>query len=137
MAGDNRAGETLAGMATAEAAPTGHARVDAYIAALPPLRAERLAALRGQIHEVAPGIVEDFDWKMPVFRMGERWVAVASQKSYISVYLGCEARAAAVIASDPRLKGGKSCVNIPDRADLPLATLGPAVAATLAKAGDG
>ncbi len=103
------------------------AEIDSYIAALPPLRAERLAALRALIHSVEPGAVEGFDWAMPVFRLGERWVAVASKKSYISVYLGCEAHAAAVIASYPKLKGGKACVNITDRAELPLAALAPAI----------
>lgn len=103
------------------------AEIDTYIAALPPLRAERLAALRTLIHKVEPDVVEGFDWAMPVFRLGERWVAMASKKSYVSVYLGTEAQAAAVIASDPKLKGGKACVNISDRAELPLAALAPAI----------
>ncbi len=106
--------------------------IDTYIAMLPPLRAERLAALRALIHSVESAVVEGFDWQMPVFRMGERWVAVASKASYISVCLGTEVQAAAVIASDPKLKGGKSCVNIPDRAALPLAALEPALRAALA-----
>lgn len=108
------------------------AGVDAYIAALPPLRRERMTALRALIHAVAPAAVERIEWKMPVFGIGDRWVAAASQKSYISVYLGCEVRAAAVIAVDPALKGGKSCVNISDRAELPLAALETAIADALA-----
>ncbi len=105
--------------------------VDAYIAALAPLRRDRLTALRALVHAVAPDAVERIEWKMPVFGRGERWVAIASQKSYISVYLRCQDGAQAVIATDPRLKGGKGCVNIPDRADLPLAALGPAIRDTL------
>ena len=108
-------------------------QVDAYIAALPPLRQERLAALRTLVHRIAPDIVERIEWKMPVFGRGDRWVAVASQKSYISVYLRCEAGAAAVVATDARLKGGKGCVNITDRAELPLAALQTAISATLSK----
>jgi hypothetical protein len=107
------------------------ADIDSYIAALPPLRAERLAAIRALVHSVEPRVVEGLDWAMPVFRLGERWVAMASKKNYISVYLGTEAHAAAVIASDPKLKGGKACVNISDRAELPLAALAPAIAQAL------
>jgi hypothetical protein len=105
--------------------------VDAYIAALPPLRQERLLALRGLIHRVVPDVVERIEWKMPVFGVGDRWVAAASQKSYLSVYLGTDARAAEVIASDPSLKGGKACVNITDKATMPLAALEPAIVAAL------
>lgn len=101
--------------------------VDAYIAALEPLRRERLTALRELIHAVAPEVTERIDWRMPVFGVGELWVAVASQKSYVSVYLGCQSEAAAIVATDPKLKGGKACVNIPDRAELPLAALGAAI----------
>ena len=101
--------------------------VDAYIAALAPLRQARIAQLRALILEIAPDVAERIEWKMPVFARGEHWVAVASQKSYVSVYLGCSTIAAAVVASDPKLKGGKACVNIPDRAELPLAALGPAI----------
>jgi uncharacterized protein YdhG (YjbR/CyaY superfamily) len=101
--------------------------VDAYLATLSPERQARVAAVRDLVHRVAPGVVERIDWKMPVFAIGDRWVAVASQKSYISVYLGTSGDVASVLASDPLLKGGKACVNIPDRADLPLAALEPAI----------
>ena len=97
--------------------------VDAYLAALSPERQARVAAIRALVHRIAPDVAERIEWKMPVFARGERWVAVASQKAYVSVYLTCEARAAAVVATDPKLKGGKSCVNIPDRAELPIAAL--------------
>jgi hypothetical protein len=112
-----------------------NAAVDAYIAAVPPLRAERLAALRALIHEIDPDIVEGIDWKMPVFYRGDRWIAVASQKSYISVYLRCEGGAAAVVATDSKLKGGKGCVNISDRADVPLAALAPVIRESLYRNG--
>ncbi len=103
------------------------AEVDAYIAAASPLRAERLAALRALVHEQVPDIDEAIDWRMPVFRRGEAWIAMASQKSYISVYLRCMDGAAAIAATDPRLKHGKGCLNIPDRAEVPLAALAPVI----------
>jgi hypothetical protein len=97
--------------------------IDAYVAALSPLRQARLSLLRQLVHRIAPAVAETIEHRMPHFRSGDNWVAVASQKSWLSVYLGCAARAAPVIASDPKLKGGKSCVNITDRTDLPLAAL--------------
>jgi hypothetical protein len=101
--------------------------VDAYLDGLPLQRRERVAAVRALVHTIAPDVVERIEWKMPVFSRGDRWVAVASQKSYVSVYLGTTGNAATVIATDPQLKGGKACVNIPDRAELPLAALEPAI----------
>ena len=105
--------------------------VDAYLDGLSPLRRERVAALRSLVHQIAPDVVERIEWKMPVFGRGDRWVAVASQKSYISVYLRCEAGAATVIASAPGLKGGKGCVNITDRVAMPLAALEQAIRESL------
>lgn len=101
--------------------------VDAYLEGLPPLRQARIAELRALIHRVVPDVVERIEWKMPVFGLGDRWIAVASQKSYISVYLRSQEGAAAVLATDAKLKGGKGCVNIPDRAELPLAALETAI----------
>ncbi|KAB7647824.1 iron chaperone [Polymorphobacter fuscus] len=101
--------------------------VDDYLEALPPARRERVTALRALIHQAVPDVSERIEWRMPVFGRGDRWVGVASQKSYISVYLGCEDAAAGVLATDPGLKGGKACVNIPDRVDVPLAALLPAI----------
>ncbi len=106
--------------------------VDAYIAAAPPLRRERLEALRALVHRLAPDVEEVIEYRMPLFRRGDKWIAMASQKSCLSVYLHCQPHAAAIVATDPRLKGGKGCVNIVDSANLPLAALEPAIAGILA-----
>ena len=106
--------------------------VDAYIAATPPLRQERLSALRALIHRIAPDVVESTDWRMPVYRTGERYVATASQKNYLSVYLGNEDGVAALIAAVPGLKGGKNCLNITDRIPLPMEQLEPVIRRQLA-----
>ncbi len=106
--------------------------VDAYIAALDPLRRERLESLRTLVHSLYPDVAERIEWKMPVFSRGDVWVATASQKSCVSVYLHNEGGAAAIAASDPKLKHGKGCLNIPDRAELPLAALAPVIRDRLA-----
>jgi uncharacterized protein YdhG (YjbR/CyaY superfamily) len=111
---------------------TKSAEVDAYIAALEPLRRERLAALRSLVHSLYPDVAERIEWKMPVFSRADAWVATASQKSYVSVYLHNEGGAAEIAATDPKLKHGKGCLNIPDRAEVPLAALGPMIRERLA-----
>ncbi len=96
--------------------------VDEYIAAAPPLRAERLSAIRAIVHRVAPGVVESIEWKMPVYRCGGRYFATASQKSYLSLYIG-KAQVEALTAAVPGMKSGKGCLNITDRTPLPPAEL--------------
>lgn len=108
-----------------------NADVDAYIAALLPLRRERVEAVRALIHARCGDIAESREWKMPVFRRGDAYVGVASQKSYVSVYLGCNEAAARLMASDARLKGGKTCVNVTDTTPWPEAALADAVVAVL------
>ena len=108
------------------------ASVDDYLAALSPLRRKRVAAVRALVHAAYPDVAESIEWRMPVFRRGERWIAVASQKSYVSVYLRSVDWAAKIAASDARLGSGKGCVNIKDSAPLPDALLAAAVAAMLA-----
>ncbi len=97
--------------------------VDAYIADQPPARADRLRQLRAAIHAAAPDVAESIEWKMPVFRARGDWLAMANRSAYISLYLHDVAAVAALVASDARLKSGKGCLNIPDRAALPLAAL--------------
>lgn len=95
--------------------------VSAYIAAAP--RRDRLETLRALIHAAAPDITESIEWKMPVFRRGDHWIAMADRSAYLSVYLHNVTLVDIISASDARLKRGKGCLNIPDRADLPLAGL--------------
>ena len=97
--------------------------VDAYIAALPPGRAARVTAIRDMVHAVWPDIAERIEWKMPVFQRGDRWVAVASQKSYVSIYLRSVTVAERIAATDAKLARGKGCLNIRDAAPLPIEAL--------------
>lgn len=106
-----------------------NAEVDAYIAAAPAPRRERLTALRDAIHAAVPDVVESIEWKMPIYRHGERYVGTAAQKSYLSVYLGCAAVDSLKAAAG--LKGGKGCLNITDSSPLPLEALAAAMAERL------
>ena len=108
------------------------AGIDAYISAAPPPRGERLRQLRALIHRTVPGVAESIEWRMPVYRAGDRYVATGSQKQYLSVYLCHQEGVAAIIASVPGLKGGKGCLNIVDRVPLPLDALEPVIRQRLA-----
>ncbi len=105
--------------------------VDAYLAALPPARRERLEILRAVVHRIAPDVTETIEWQMPVYRSGEHYLAMASRAAYVAIYLG-EAGVDAVRAAVPGLKAGKGCLNIGDRTPLPLDALEAAIRARLA-----
>ncbi len=92
--------------------------VDDYIAATPPTRQERLRAIRAIVHRIAPQVAESIELKMPVYRVGEAYFATASQKSYLSLYIG-KPQVEAMVAAVPSLKHGGGCLNIPDRTPLP------------------
>ena len=106
--------------------------VDGYLEGLTAERRDRVAAVRTIVRETYPDIAEGIEWKMPVFRRGDRWIAVASQKSYVSLYLGCEPLAARVAASDPGLRHGKGCVNVRDSVAMPIEALRPVIRELLA-----
>ncbi len=100
--------------------------IDAYIAAAKPRHAERLRELRALIHRLVPGIEETIDWKMPVFRAGERYLPMASRAGYFSLYIG-QTIAADIIAAVPGVRHGKGCLNIGDRIVIPPNVLEAAV----------
>lgn len=111
---------------------TPSAEIDAYIAAATPERQAKMRAVRAAVHAASSDVTEGMDWKMPVFRKGERYFALANQKSYVSLYFGCDmARCTAIVAalkgSDRRLKSGKSCLNVPDGVPVPLQGLAEAI----------
>ena len=106
--------------------------VDGYLEGLSPDRRDRVASVRALVRDVYPDISEGIEWRMPVFRRGDKWVAVASQKSYVSLYLGCEPLAARVAASNPKLKHGKGCVNVRDTVAMPTEALRLAIREALA-----
>lgn len=106
--------------------------VDDYLDGLSPLRRERIETVRAAVHAAFPDITESIEWKMPVFRRGGKWIATASQKSYVSVYLRSVDWAAKIAATDPKLGHGKGCVNIRDTVAMPVAALAEAVREVLA-----
>ncbi|NND69781.1 MAG: DUF1801 domain-containing protein [Halioglobus sp.] len=97
--------------------------LSAYLAGMPAGRRERVDALRDLIRSLYPDATESMDYKMPTFRQGEGWVAVANQKQYISLYTCAAEHLAPFKEKHPKINTGKGCIRFKDRDELPLADL--------------
>lgn len=106
--------------------------IDSYVEALSEPRRSAMQAIIGTIRAAAPNAVESIQWGMPCFTTRDRTLSVASQKSYISVYMCSDPELAAELrAAAPKAKGGKACVNFPDTVAVPLDALAAIVAREL------
>ena len=111
-----------------------------YLDALPGERRGEVERVWRLVRESVPaGYVEEVGSKFLTFKTGEDWyVALASQKNYISLYLMpvyiFPELKAKLDGSGRRLKCGKSCINFKRAEELPLDVLAEIVAATPAEA---
>ena len=111
-----------------------------YLAGLPPERRGEVERVWRVVRENVPGgYAEEIGPKFISFKAGEDWyVALASQKNYISLYLMpvyvFPELKAKLDAGGKRLKCGKSCVNFRRADELPLETIAEIVGATDAEA---
>lgn len=94
--------------------------IDAYVAALEPPRRERGEALDTLIRKLAPKAEIDMSYRMPTYRLGEHFVAWASQKRCLSVYTCSAERSASFRAKWPKIKAGVACVNFKDTDPFPV-----------------
>jgi len=108
------------------------ATVDDYVEALSEPRRSALRAIVKTVRDAAPDAVDSMKWGMPCFDARDRTLSVASQKSYISLYMCTDPVLAAELrAAAPKAKGGKACVNFPDTVPVPLDALARIVAREL------
>ena len=91
-----------------------------YLDAIPAGRRARVDALRDLIRRLYPEAEESMDYKMPTFRQGEGWVAVANQKQYVSLYTCAAEHLAPFKKKHPGINTGKGCIRFKDRDELPL-----------------
>ena len=90
-----------------------------YIDSLTSHRRERILTLQQMILEVAPEAVIDMHYKMPTYHVGDQWVAMASQKFYISLYT-CERENIQNFRNAyPAIRTGQGCINFRDKDELP------------------
>jgi hypothetical protein len=118
--------------------------VDAYLAELPPDRAELMAEVRAMVLEALPEGYEEsmafgmITWSVPLAVYPDTYnkqplvyAALASQKNYVSLYLMCAYIGAGIGEDDIRarwsggkpLNMGKSCVRFKALSDLDLPLL--------------
>jgi uncharacterized protein YdhG (YjbR/CyaY superfamily) len=94
--------------------------VENYLSALPEGRRQLL----GSILELAltryPKATLSMRYKMPTVDCGAGWVAVASQKHYVSLYTCGAAHLEGFKAKHPNIKTGKGCINLKPDAPAPL-----------------
>jgi len=93
-----------------------------YFESLPQDRKVALQTLRKLIFEVAPDVQETMRYNMPTYEKSDVFVAMASQKHYLSLYL--DVNLVTKYQDElSHLNCGKSCVRFKRLEDLPLGTI--------------
>lgn len=85
--------------------------VDLYIDSIPTQRLERFMSIHNLIMRLYPDAVVDMSYRMPTYRHGDGWVALANQKNYISLYTCSESHIQDYKSRHPKQKTGKGCIN--------------------------
>jgi uncharacterized protein YdhG (YjbR/CyaY superfamily) len=85
--------------------------IKAYINSIPDQRLDRFLSIHNLILKLYPDATVDMSYKMPTYRLGEGWVALANQKSYISLYTCGESHLESYKQKHPEQKTGKGCIN--------------------------
>ena len=99
-----------------------------YVAAIPAERRPHVEKLRALVKKEVPRATEGIQWGMLGYAIeGRPFVAIASQKTYLSLYLldlytqpGLRKKHEKALA---KLKMGKSCINFSSVDELPLETI--------------
>ena len=68
-----------------------------------------------KLHELIPGlytdVAVDMSYRMPTYKAKDGWVALANQKSHVSLYTCGAHHLVAFKARHPKIKTGKGCIN--------------------------
>ena len=94
--------------------------VNQYLAAVDAPRKAKVDALHALILRLYPAASVDMSYKMPTYRVGDGWVALANQKNYVSLYTCGYHHIEGFKEKHPGIKSGKGCLNFRDRDELPL-----------------
>lgn len=94
-----------------------------YIRSCAAPRRKRIEQIHRMIIDLFPEAAPDMAYRMPTYRIGEGWVALANQKHYISVYTCGSHHIEGFKARHPGIRTGKGCINFRDRDEIPVADL--------------
>lgn len=115
--------------------PEVEAAVCEYVSQQTPIRQERIQAVIQYLLDEYPQAVATMDYgpktKIPTFKIGETYVAIASVKSHLSIHFGRYGATKIVAEAHPRIKANVGCVNIPDTVEFPLDHIKKAIKYTL------
>lgn len=95
-------------------------KVQHYINSIPRDRTDRFLSIHNLILRLYPGATTDMSYKMPTYKTGDGWVALANQKNYISLYTCSASHLESYKKRHPQQKTGKGCINFRDRDEIHL-----------------
>lgn len=94
-----------------------------YFRAQPEARRERLLCLHREILAAYPAATVDMAYRMPTYKAGAGWVALANRKQHVSLYTCGYHHIEAFKQAHPQVKTGKGCINLRDRDQVPMEDL--------------
>ena len=94
-----------------------------YFDAVPADRKGVVERLHGLILGLYPDAQVDLSYRMPTYRVGDGWVALANQKHYVSLYTCGAEHLAEFRAAHPEIRTGKGCINFKPDAELPVVAI--------------
>ena len=97
--------------------------VKQYLDTVPAGRRDRVLQLHELILELFPDAQVDMSYRMPTYRHGDGWVALANQKQYVSLYTCGEHHLAAFREKHPQISTGKGCIRFRQKDPLPRTAL--------------
>jgi len=105
----------------------GHFEVKAdlktYFDKLPADRRQSVLELHHLVVSSVEGLTVNLAYRMPTYRRGDGWVALANQKNYISLYTCSAEHLAEFKARHPDIKTGKGCINFQPGRKIPFEDL--------------
>ncbi|NNL07326.1 MAG: DUF1801 domain-containing protein [Gammaproteobacteria bacterium] len=92
--------------------------IEHYIESIPEQRRARFMLIHKRILKLYPDAIVDMSYRMPTYRHGEGWIALANQKNYISLYTCAESHIETYKNRHPQQKTGKGCINFRARDEI-------------------
>jgi len=92
--------------------------VQDYINSIPKHRIDRFMSVHKLILRLYPDAVISMGYKMPTYRLGDGWLALANQKNYISLYTCGASHLVSYKQKHPQQKTGKGCINFRERDEI-------------------
>ena len=106
-------------------------KLTTYLQNIPEQRSSRFNAIQQLVLEMYPEVEQSMKYKMPTFSLGDHWIALANQKSYLSVYTCSAVHLAAFQKKHPKIKTGKGCINIKDNDQFDITDLSSVITSAL------